>query len=86
MNPQVGLPDLNQTNQIVQDKVVDLMNKLIDIGVAGFRIDAAKHMWPADLNSIFSRLNNLHGTYFSVNSKPYIYQEVIDNGGEAIKK
>lgn len=62
------------------------MNKLIDIGVAGFRIDAAKHMWPTDLNSIFTRLNNVNGTFFSANSKPYIYQEVIDMGGEAVKK
>lgn len=86
VNSQVGLPDLNQTNQVVQEKIVNLMNKLIDIGVAGFRIDAAKHMWPVDLSSIFSRLNNLNETVFSVNSKPYIYQEVIDFGGEAIKK
>ncbi len=34
------------------------MNNLIDIGVAGFRIDAAKHMWPGDLQAIYGKLNN----------------------------
>ena len=35
------------------------MNKLIDIGVAGFRIDAAKHMWPGDLQAIFGKLKDV---------------------------
>lgn len=32
------------------------MNSLVDIGVAGFRVDAAKHMWPGDLEVIWSRV------------------------------
>lgn len=35
------------------------MNRLIDLGVAGFRIDAAKHMWPNDLNKLINKLKNL---------------------------
>jgi glycosidase len=35
------------------------MNRLIDIGVAGFRVDAAKHMWPNDLNTLIGKLKNL---------------------------
>ena len=34
-------------------------NTLIDIGVAGFRVDAAKHMWSGDLQSIYSKLKNV---------------------------
>jgi alpha-amylase len=34
------------------------MNYLIDIGVAGFRVDAAKHMWPGDMGAIFGKLKN----------------------------
>ena len=34
------------------------MNYLIDIGVAGFRVDAAKHMWPGDMQAIFGKLKN----------------------------
>lgn len=45
----VGLKDLDQSKSWVQDRIVEFMNKLISLGVAGFRVDAAKHMWPADL-------------------------------------
>lgn len=45
----VGLPDLDQSIEYVRDRIVKFLNKLIDIGVAGFRMDAAKHMWPCDL-------------------------------------
>lgn len=44
-------------------------------------------MWPADLQHIFGRLNNLNTAYgFPANSRPFITQEVIDLGGEAISK
>lgn len=57
------------------------MNKLISLGVAGFRVDAAKHMWPADLEYIYSQLNDLNTNFgFAAGSRPYIYQEVIDLG------
>lgn len=62
------------------------MNELLALGVAGFRIDAAKHMWPSDLQVIYNSLNNLSTTVFPANTRPFIYQEVIDLGGEAIKK
>lgn len=45
----VGLPDLNQTLTHVRDRIVTYLSKLVDLGVVGFRVDAAKHMWPADL-------------------------------------
>lgn len=81
-----GLPDLNQGKTKTRSKIIQFMNELLALGVAGFRVDAAKHMWPSDLDAIFSRLNNLSSKAFPVNSKPFIYQEVIDLGGEAIKK
>jgi len=46
----VGLPDLNQGVEWVRARTSEFMNRLIGMGVAGFRIDAAKHMWPGDLN------------------------------------
>lgn len=83
----VGLPDLNHKLQWVQDAVVNYLNKLIDYGVAGFRVDAAKHMWPRDLEGIYERLHDLNVSFhFSAQSRPFIYQEVIDLGGEAISK
>lgn len=81
-----GLPDLNQGMGKTRGKIIKFMNELLEMGVGGFRIDAAKHMWPTDLQSIFSNLNNLSTKAFPINSEPFIYQEVIDLGGEAIKK
>ncbi|XP_047533155.1 alpha-amylase-like [Vanessa atalanta] len=79
------LKDLNQTEEYVRKKIVRYFNKLIKLGVAGFRIDAAKHMWPSDLKEIYKQLNNLNPEYgFVPRTKPYIYQEVIYNNGEPI--
>ncbi|XP_782889.4 alpha-amylase 4N [Strongylocentrotus purpuratus] len=80
----VGLNDIlfgSKTSYYADKKVASYMNKMIDMGVAGFRIDAAKHMWPGDLKNIFGRLHTVDG------SKPYIYQEVIDRnpGAEAVR-
>ena len=52
------------------------MNKMIDIGVAGFQVDAAKHMWPADLEKIWTRLHNLNTDYFPSGRKPFMFLEV----------
>lgn len=83
----VGLPDLNQAKSWVTDRIVEFMNDLISLGVAGFRVDAAKHMWPADLKKIYDRLNNLStAAGFAANSRPFIAQEVIDLGGEGISR
>lgn len=37
-----GLPDLDQSNLHVREMIVNFMNHLIDLGVAGFRMDACK--------------------------------------------
>lgn len=44
-------------------------------------MDAAKHMWPSDLQAIYGRVNSLSSEHgFPTGSKPFIYQEVIDFG------
>ncbi|XP_018355262.1 PREDICTED: alpha-amylase 1-like [Trachymyrmex septentrionalis] len=82
-----GLHDLNQSNLHVRDRIVQFLNTLIDLGVAGIRIDAAKHMWPNDLNAIYHKIKKLSSKNgFPQDAECYIYQEVIDLGGEAVKK
>jgi alpha-amylase len=81
----VGLPDLVLAKDYVSDKIAAYMNRLIDIGVAGFRVDAAKHMWPNDLNTLIGKLKNLSPSIYGDNKRPFIYFEVIDLGGEPIK-
>ncbi|XP_052741478.1 alpha-amylase [Bicyclus anynana] len=82
----LGLKDLNQTEEYVRNKIVRYFNKLIKLGVAGFRVDAAKHMWPNDLREIYKRLYNLNPAFgFAADARPYIYQEVIYYGNEPIR-
>lgn len=70
-----GLNDLKTDLPYVRGKIADYLNDLISLGVAGFRIDAAKHMPSADIADIVSRL---HG-------QPYIFLEVIGAPGEPIQ-
>jgi alpha-amylase len=42
---------------------------------------------PGDMEIIFNRLKNLNTSHgFAAQSRPFIYQEVIDLGGEGISK
>ena len=70
----VGLADLDTEATYVQSQIAGYLSDLTQIGVAGFRIDAAKHM-PSESIAKILKL---------VSAKPYVYQEVIDQGGETI--
>lgn len=71
----VQLDDLNLGSTYVRTKVAEYLNHLLMLGVKGFRFDAAKHMWPGDLNAIKALLPA--GTY--------IYNEVIAQPMEPIQ-
>ena len=74
----VGLRDLDHSKADTRNKVAAYLNDLIDLGVAGFRVDAAKHMWPEDLSQIYSMLHDLPiASGFPENTKAWIGQEVI---------
>ena len=47
----VGLPDLNTGSAYVQTQIKNYLTSLINMGVDGFRFDAAKHIAQADLAS-----------------------------------
>ena len=76
----VSLPDLNTTSAHVQSTLAQYLTDLASLGIAGFRIDAAKHIHSQDLEGILTQVQA------QVEPDPYIYQEVIDPGMEAIKK
>jgi alpha-amylase len=76
----VGLADLNTSMPYVQDRIVDYLSDLADLGITGFRIDAAKHIRSSELGQILTAFRNEYPGEF------YIYQEVIDPGTEAIQK
>ncbi|HEY9881638.1 MAG TPA: alpha-amylase family protein [Leptolyngbyaceae cyanobacterium] len=76
----VGLADLDTSSQYVQSRLAEYLADLVSLGVAGFRIDAAKHMRSQEVSQILARLRQI--THVPL----FIYQEVIDPGTEAIKK
>ena len=57
-----GLTDLNTEKEYVQQRIADYITDMLSMGVSGIRVDAAKHISPADLAQIFKKLkNNLGG-------------------------
>ncbi|MGN6606641.1 MAG: alpha-amylase [Jatrophihabitans sp.] len=55
----LGLADLRTDSAPTRAKIVAYLNRLLAIGVSGFRVDAAKHIGVADLITI---RNSLHDT------------------------
>ena len=58
----------------MQAKIAAYLNDLMSLGVKGFRMDAVKHVDHDELHAILQQ----------VDGDPFIYQEVIDRGGEPI--
>ena len=71
----LGLSDLNTSIPNVQQRILGYLLELIDMGVDGFRIDAAKHIAAEDLKAITDQLP----------PKTKIIQEVIRGGNEPIQ-
>ncbi|MBP2437392.1 carbohydrate binding domain-containing protein [Microbacterium amylolyticum] len=65
----VGLSDLNTSSGYVQQTIADYLNDLANRGVAGFRIDAVKHISADDMWGIWNRVENRDSLY--------VMQEVI---------
>jgi alpha-amylase len=66
-----GLPDLNPNSWVVTQQR-SYLQALKNMGVKGFRVDAAKHMSAYHLNQIFTA---------SIKSGLYIFGEIITSGG-----
>mmetsp|Transcript_26528 Transcript_26528/g.70977 ORF Transcript_26528/g.70977 Transcript_26528/m.70977 type:complete len:653 (+) Transcript_26528:96-2054(+) len=70
----VGLPDLCTSCSHVQDQIAKYINHMAELGVAGFRVDAAKHIDAGELRGILSK----------VDDRLYRFLEVIGHGHEAV--
>lgn len=66
-----NLSDLYTQQDAVRSSIAGYLNSLIDLGVDGFRVDAAKHIAQADMAAIIGKL---HTT--TAGSRPRIMQEV----------
>src|SRR5688572_20078769 len=54
----VGLPDLRTETAYVRGKIADYLVDLYNLGVRGYRIDAAKHMPASDIAAILANVNS----------------------------
>ncbi len=77
-----GLADLNTGASSVRQTLANYLVGLARLGVAGFRLDAAKHMQPVELDSVVSLANRTLAA--EGRPLPYYFSEVIDYGGEAV--
>jgi alpha-amylase len=74
----LGLADLDTGSPTVRSTLAGYLSDLLQIGVRGFRLDAAKHMAPADLAAILAQVKP------RPNEVPYYFLEVSDYGGGAV--
>lgn len=72
----VSLQDLRTGSDPVRDRIAGYLNDLLSLGVAGFRIDASKHIPASDLEAIKSRLTDRNAFWV---------HEVIGAAGEPIQ-
>ncbi|CEM16802.1 unnamed protein product [Vitrella brassicaformis CCMP3155] len=49
----LGLPDLKTASPNVRSLQRRVIRELLELGISGFRVDAAKHMWDEDLEELF---------------------------------
>ncbi len=75
----LGLADLATETEYVRGKIADYLVDLYELGVRGFRVDAAKHVSSSDLCAIVSEVESRTAT------PPYWFLEVIGNPQEPIQ-
>ncbi|HEX2777912.1 MAG TPA: alpha-amylase family glycosyl hydrolase, partial [Gemmatimonadaceae bacterium] len=79
-----SLPDLNTGSASVRQKIADYLIGLARVGVAGFRVDAAKHIQQVELDSIIAIVNRT--LVAEGKARPYFYLEVSGGSGEALSE
>jgi alpha-amylase len=80
----LGLPDLHTGLPPVRQRLAQYLVDLARLGVAGFRIDAAKHIQQVELDSIIGLANTT--LVAEGKSRPYVFLEVIGSAGEALQE
>lgn len=77
-----GLPDLNTGLDSVRRKIAGYLIMLARLGVAGFRIDAAKHIQQVELDDILTIVDSTMTA--EGRPIPYYFLEVSSGAGEAL--
>src|SRR5258706_12185477 len=76
-----ALADLDTGAAHVRETLSAYLIALIEMCVQGFRIDAAKHIQPADLEAITKAVRDATPSF----PAPYFFFEVVYNDGEIVK-
>ncbi len=64
----VNLADLGTEKASVRKRLADYAKDMLDLGVAGFRLDASRHVPAGDIRAILEQAGG----------EPFVYQEVLD--------
>lgn len=92
INYCMGVPGLRTDNYDLQDIIINFLNRYIELGVGGFRFDAAKNIslpyegndfWPRVIGSLSKRDLYIYGELIFVSRKLIddysVYMDVITN-------
>ena len=77
-----GLPDLDTGSPTVRQKIAGYLVMLGRLGVAGFRIDAAKHIQQVELDKILAIVDST--ATGEGRPLPYFFLEVSSGSNESI--
>jgi alpha-amylase len=75
-----GLPDLATESSYVQGQITGYLRKLLNMGVDGFRIDAAKHMPASAWENMMTALRSTN-PLTNAGESIWVTQEIIPDGG-----
>lgn len=80
----VDLADLATESEYVRNNLAQYLNHLLDLGVAGFRIDGAKHIPASDLAAIYAKLKRsayiFHELIIFDSNSPVQFSEFLPHG------
>ncbi len=72
------MPDLNWDSELMREDVKNVMQYWLDMGVDGFRVDAAKEFYTGNITKNVEVLNWLQTTATSIKEDAYMVAEVWD--------
>lgn len=81
----IGMPDLDTSNKLVQQMVLDFLKECVDCGADGFRFDAAKHIeTPDDSSDIASDFwpTVIGGIREYADHELFVYGEILNTPGD----
>ena len=73
------MPDLNLANEAVREEIKNIMSFWFDLGVSGFRLDAAKEFYSGSPSQNIEVLNWIQTTATSLKEDAYLVAEVWED-------